>query len=34
VQRTWHPARSVSAPETPEETDAYLSEVLDGDRLL
>lgn len=34
VQRTWHPARSVSALETPEETDAYLAEVLQGDRLL
>lgn len=34
VQRTWHPPRSVSAPGTPEETDAYMSEVLAGDRLL
>ncbi len=34
VQRTWHPAGSVRAPETPEETDAYMGEVLSGDRLL
>ena len=34
VQRTWHPARSVRAPETPEETDQYMGEVLSGDRLL
>ena len=34
VQRTWHPARDVRAPGTPEETDQYMGEVLSGDRLL
>jgi multiple sugar transport system substrate-binding protein len=34
VQRTWHPASSVNAPGTPEDTDSYMSEVLSGDRLL
>ena len=34
VQRTWHPASSVSAPQTPEETDDYMGEVLQGERLL
>jgi multiple sugar transport system substrate-binding protein len=34
VQRTWHPARSVQAPATPERTDTYMEEVLKGDRLL
>lgn len=34
VQRTWHPATSVSAPDTPEATDRYLQDVLEGDRLL
>jgi multiple sugar transport system substrate-binding protein len=34
VQRTWHPASSVRAPETPEETDDYMGEVLQGERLL
>ncbi len=34
VQRTWHPADSVEAPGTPEETDQYMGEVLSGDRLL
>lgn len=34
IQRVWHPARSVTAPETPEETDTYMSEVLSGERLL
>jgi multiple sugar transport system substrate-binding protein len=34
VQRTWHPASSVRAPSTPEETDTYMSEVLAGERLL
>lgn len=34
VQRNWHPAESVQAPETPEETDSYMTEVLQGDRLL
>jgi multiple sugar transport system substrate-binding protein len=34
VQRNWHPASSVQAPDTPEETDTYMGEVLRGDRLL
>ncbi|MCD9625196.1 extracellular solute-binding protein [Rhabdothermincola salaria] len=34
VQRTWHPASSVQAPGTPEDTDSYMSEVLAGERLL
>ena len=34
VQRTWHPSTSVRAPQTPETTDSYMSEVLQGDRLL
>jgi len=34
VQRTWHPPNSVRSPETPEETDQYMGEVLSGDRLL
>jgi multiple sugar transport system substrate-binding protein len=34
VQRTWHPSTSVRSPETPERTDSYMSEVLQGERLL
>lgn len=34
VQRNWHPAEDVEAPETPEETDTYMAEVLAGERLL
>jgi multiple sugar transport system substrate-binding protein len=34
VQRTWHPATSARAPDTPKNTDTYMSEVLRGDRLL
>lgn len=34
VQRTWHPAPDVRAPSTPERTDAYMAEVLRGERLL
>ncbi|HEY3485229.1 MAG TPA: extracellular solute-binding protein [Ilumatobacteraceae bacterium] len=34
VQRTWHPPESVRSPDTPEDTDTYMSEVLAGDRLL
>jgi trehalose/maltose transport system substrate-binding protein len=34
VQRVWHPESSVQAPETPEETDSYMHEVLQGERLL
>ena len=34
VQRTWHPATSVRSPQTPETTDSYMTEVLQGERLL
>ena len=34
VQRTWHPSESVDAPGTPEETDVYMEQVLQGERLL
>jgi multiple sugar transport system substrate-binding protein len=34
VQRTWHPSSSVRSPQTPEKTDTYMSEVLQGERLL
>lgn len=34
VQRVWHPAASVRAPQTPEETDTYMADVLSGKRLL
>jgi multiple sugar transport system substrate-binding protein len=34
VQRVWHPASSVQSPQTPEETDTYMSDVLSGKRLL
>jgi multiple sugar transport system substrate-binding protein len=34
VQRTWHPSSNVEAPDTPEETDSYMSDVLQGKRLL
>jgi multiple sugar transport system substrate-binding protein len=34
VQLTWHPADEVRAPETPEETATFMSEVLAGRRLL
>jgi multiple sugar transport system substrate-binding protein len=34
VQRVWHPASSVESPQTPEETDTYMSDVLSGKRLL
>jgi multiple sugar transport system substrate-binding protein len=34
VQRVWHPANSVQAPQTPEETDSYMADVLSGKRLL
>jgi multiple sugar transport system substrate-binding protein len=34
VQITWHPATSVQAPKTPDESDIFMSEVLRGDRLL
>ena len=31
VQRTWHPPSERQAPETPEETDSYMADVLAGD---
>jgi len=34
VQRTWHPSESVDEPGTPEETDDYMEQVLQGERLL
>ncbi|WP_412737225.1 extracellular solute-binding protein [Krasilnikovia sp. MM14-A1259] len=34
VQLTWHPADEVRAPETPKETATFMSEVLQGKRLL
>jgi multiple sugar transport system substrate-binding protein len=34
VQRTWHPSTAVRSPQTPERTDSYMSEVLQGERLL
>jgi trehalose/maltose transport system substrate-binding protein len=34
VQRVWHPPESVEPPDTPEETDTYMGEVLAGERLL
>jgi multiple sugar transport system substrate-binding protein len=34
VQRVWHPATSVHAPQTPEETATFMTDVLQGKRLL
>jgi multiple sugar transport system substrate-binding protein len=34
VQRNWHPPSAVQAPQTPINTDTYMSEVLSGERLL
>jgi multiple sugar transport system substrate-binding protein len=34
VQITWHPSTSVEVPETPDESDTFMTEVLHGDRLL
>jgi multiple sugar transport system substrate-binding protein len=34
VQITWHPATSVHAPQTPEETATFMTDVLQGRRLL
>ena len=34
VQRTWHPATNVESPGTPENTKTYMTEVLEGRRLL
>jgi multiple sugar transport system substrate-binding protein len=34
VQRTWHPASAVQSPSTPQTTKTYMTEVLEGRRLL
>jgi multiple sugar transport system substrate-binding protein len=34
VQITWHPATDVRSPETPDETEKFMTEVLHGERLL
>ena len=34
VQRVWHPATEVRAPQTPEETATFMTDVLQGKRLL
>jgi multiple sugar transport system substrate-binding protein len=34
VQITWHPATSVQAPRTPDETASFMTDVLQGRRLL
>jgi multiple sugar transport system substrate-binding protein len=34
VQITWHPGTSVKAPQTPDDTAAFMSDVLQGKRLL
>jgi multiple sugar transport system substrate-binding protein len=34
VQRNWHPEGAVNPKSTPKETDTYMKEVLNGDRLL
>ncbi len=34
VQLTWHPSTNVRAPETPEETASFMTDVLQGERLL
>jgi multiple sugar transport system substrate-binding protein len=34
VQRVWHPSTSVHAPQTPEETATFMTDVLQGKRLL
>jgi multiple sugar transport system substrate-binding protein len=34
VQRNWHPEGAVNPKTTPKETDTYMTEVLNGDRLL
>jgi multiple sugar transport system substrate-binding protein len=34
VQITWHPSTNVHAPQTPEETATFMSDVLQGKRLL
>ena len=34
VQLTWHPSDDVHAPQTPKETTTFMTDVLNGDRLL
>jgi multiple sugar transport system substrate-binding protein len=34
VQLTWHPSEDVHAPQTPRETSVFMTDVLNGDRLL
>jgi multiple sugar transport system substrate-binding protein len=34
VQITWHPATNVRSPETPDETEKFMTQVLHGERLL
>ena len=34
VQLTWHPSDDVHAPQTPKETASFMTDVLNGDRLL
>jgi multiple sugar transport system substrate-binding protein len=34
VQRTWHPPEDVTSPDTPEETDSFMSDVLSGEALI
>jgi len=34
VQLTWHPSVDVRTPETPKETSSFMTDVLNGDRLL
>jgi multiple sugar transport system substrate-binding protein len=34
VQLTWHPADDVHAPQTPKETSSFMTDVLNGNRLL
>ena len=34
VQLTWHPSDDVHAPQTPKETSVFMTDVLNGDRLL
>ena len=34
VQITWHPSDDVHAPQTPKETSTFMTDVLQGKRLL
>ena len=34
VQITWHPGDDVHAPQTPKETSSFMTDVLQGNRLL